>query len=153
MTRGGTPDGKRRANREGNICFATADRYQLIIETYTIPRIGKIKLTKLTSRDLQKLYKDLIENGRVHAGKNQSPGLSSTTVRSVHLMLHCAFERAVKERLISRNPTNDCITPKIQKFESKDAPARRYESILGRRQHQRAPPHVLPSFGQRPPER
>ena len=102
-----------------NIRIATADRYHLMIETYTIPRIGKIKLTKLTSRDLQKLYKDLMENGRVHVGKNQSPGLSSTTVRSVHLMLHCAFERAVKERLISRNPTDDCIAPKVQKFERK----------------------------------
>jgi len=102
-----------------NIRLATADRYQLMIETYTIPRIGKIKLTKLTSRDLQKLYKDLMENGRVHVGKNQSPGLSSTTVRSVHLMLHCAFERAVKERLISRNPTDDCIAPKVQKIEMK----------------------------------
>ena len=102
-----------------NIRLATADRYQLMIETYTIPRIGKIKLTKLTSRDLQKLYKDLMESGRVHVGKNQSPGLSSTTVRSVHLMLHCAFERAVKERLISRNPTDDCIAPKVQKFERK----------------------------------
>ena len=102
-----------------NIRLATADRYHLMIETYTIPRIGKIKLTKLTSRDLQKLYKDLMENGRVHVGKNQSPGLSSTTVRSVHLMLHCAFERAVKERLISRNPTDDCIAPKVQKFERK----------------------------------
>ncbi len=29
-----------------------------------IPRIGNIKLTKLTSRDLQKLYKDLMEKGR-----------------------------------------------------------------------------------------
>ena len=102
-----------------NIRLATADRYHLMIETYTIPRIGKIKLTKLTSRDLQKLYKDLMENGRVHVGKNQSPGLSSTTVRSVHLMLHCAFERAVKERLIARNPTDDCIAPKVQKFERK----------------------------------
>ena len=102
-----------------NIRLATADRYHLMIETYTIPRIGKIKLTKLTSRDLQKLYKDLMENGRVHVGKNQSPGLSSTTVRSVHLMLHCAFERAVKERLISRNPTDDCIASKVQKSERK----------------------------------
>ena len=102
-----------------NIRLSTANRYQLMIETYTIPRIGKIKLTKLTSRDLQKLYKDLMENGRVHVGKDQSPGLSSTTVRSVHLMLHCAFERAVKERLISRNPTDDCIAPKVQKFERK----------------------------------
>lgn len=103
-----------------NVRPATADRYQLIIETYTILRISKIKLTKLTSRDLQKLYKDLMEHGRVQkrSGKG-NPGLSSTTVRSVHLMLHCAFERAVKERLIPRNPTEDCIAPKVRKIEMK----------------------------------
>ena len=36
-----------------NVRPAIADRYHLIIETYTIPRIGRIKLSKLTSRDLQ----------------------------------------------------------------------------------------------------
>lgn len=103
-----------------NVRPTTADRYQLIIEIYTIPRIEKIKLSKLSSRDLQKLYKDLMEHGRVQkrSGKG-NPGLSSTTVRSVHLTLHCAFERAVKERLISRNPTDDCIAPKIRKVEMK----------------------------------
>ena len=40
-----------------NVRLATANRYQLMIETYTVPRIGKIKLTKLTSRDLQKRIK------------------------------------------------------------------------------------------------
>ncbi len=39
---------------------ATADRYQLMVEQYTIPRIGSIKLTKLTVYDLQKLCKDLM---------------------------------------------------------------------------------------------
>ena len=103
-----------------NVRPATADRYQLIIETYTIPRIGKIKLKRLTSRDLQKLYKDLMEKGRVQNRNGKgNPGLSSTTVRSVHLTLHCAFERAVKERLIPRNPTDDCIAPKVQKVEMK----------------------------------
>ena len=29
-------------------------------------------------------------------------------------MLHSAFERAVKERLILRNPTDNCIAPKVQ---------------------------------------
>ena len=103
-----------------NVRMATADRYKLMIETYTIPRIGKIKLKKLTSRDLQKLYKDLMEQGRVNPRSGHgNPGLSSTTVRSVHLMLHSAFERAVKERLIPRNPTDDCIAPKVQKVEMK----------------------------------
>ena len=101
-----------------NIRVATADRYHLMVEQYTIPRIGNIKLTKLTAHDLQKLYKELLENGRIDRKSGHgNPGLSSTTVRSLHLMLHSAFERAVKERLIPRNPTEDCIAPKIQKFE------------------------------------
>ena len=101
-----------------NIRVATADRYHLMVEQYTIPRIGNIKLTKLTAHDLQKLYKELLENGRIDRKSGHgNPGLSSTTVRSLHLMLHNAFERAVKERLILRNPTEDCIAPKIQKFE------------------------------------
>ena len=103
-----------------NVRPTTTDRYQLIIEAYTIPRIGKIKLKRLTSHDFQKLYKDLMERGRIQkrSGKG-NPGLSSTTVRSIHLTLHCAFERAVKERLIPRNPTDDCIAPKVQKVEMK----------------------------------
>ncbi len=106
-----------------NVRVATADRYQLMIEQYTIPRIGNIKLKKLTSRDLQKLYKELMESGRIRAKSGKGdPGLSSTTVRSVHLMLHSAFERAVKERLILRNPTDDCIAPKVQKNEMKILP-------------------------------
>ena len=48
-----------------NIRVATADRYHLMVEQYTIPRIGNIKLTKLTAHDLQKLYKELMENGRI----------------------------------------------------------------------------------------
>lgn len=102
-----------------NVRTATANRYQLIIETYTVPRIGNIKLKKLTTRHLQKLYKELLENGRIHIGKNQSNGLSTTTVRSVHLMLHAALDRAVKEQLIPRNPCEDCVVPKPRKLDMK----------------------------------
>lgn len=101
-----------------SIRVATADRYHLMIETYTIPRIGHIKLSKLTTRDLQKLYKELMESGRTNRKSGHgNPGLSSTTVRSVHLMLHSAFERARKEKLIASNPTEDCVAPKVEKHE------------------------------------
>ena len=114
-----------------NIRQATADRYKLMIETYTIPHIGKIKLKKLTSRDLQKLYKYLMEHGRVNQRSGHgNPGLSSTTVRSVHLMLHSAFERAVKERLIAKNPTDDYIAPKVQKVEMKTLRPEHLKSYL-----------------------
>ena len=102
-----------------NVRTATANRYELIIEQYTVPRIGNIKLKKLTTQHLQKLYKELLESGRIHVGKGQDNGLSTTTVHSVHLMLHCALERAGKERLISRNPCEDCIVPKPRKLDMK----------------------------------
>lgn len=81
------------------------------------PRIGSIKLTKLAAHDLQKLYKELMESGRTNRKSGHgNPGLSST-IRSLHPMLHNALNRAVKERLILRTPTEDCIAPKVQKFE------------------------------------
>mgnify|MGYP001069678996 FL=1 len=62
--------------------------------------------------------KELMESGRTRGKSGHgNPGLSSATVRSLHLMLHNALNRAVKERLILRNPTEDCIAPKVQKFE------------------------------------
>ena len=113
-----------------NVRTATANRYELIIERYTIPRIGSIKLKKLTTRHLQKLYKELLEGGRIHVGKEQTQGLSTTTVRSVHLMLHAALERAVKERLIPRNPTEDCIAPKPRKIEMQILPSEDMHAYL-----------------------
>ena len=92
--------------------------YYRNIEQHIIPAIGDIPLNKLTTRDLQKLYNDLQSNGRLRKiQKKEKPGLSNSTVRGIHMMLHNAFERAVKERLILRNPTENCIAPKIQKFE------------------------------------
>ena len=113
-----------------NVRTATANRYELIIEHYTIPRIGDLKLKKLTTRHLQKLYKELLEEGRIHVGKSKAKGLSTTTVHSVHLMLHAALERAVKERLIPRNPTEDCIAPKPRKIEMQILPSEDMHTYL-----------------------
>ena len=107
-----------------NIRPRTADYYHRNIESHVIPRIGEIKLTQLTSRDIQKMYKDLLENGRLReVQREKSPGLSNATVRGIHMMMHNALDRAVKERLILRNPTEDCIIPKIEKQEMKILPA------------------------------
>ncbi|MDU6202201.1 MAG: site-specific integrase [Flavonifractor plautii] len=105
---------------EPNVRPTTAASYCRSIELHVIPRIGNIKLNRLTSRELQKLYKDLLENGRLReVQKEKTPGLSNSTVRGIHMMLHNALDRAVKERLILRNPTEDCIIPKLEKKEMK----------------------------------
>ena len=72
-----------------------------------------------------------MESGRVNRKSGQgNPGLSTTTVHSVHLMLHTALERAVKERLILRNPVDDCIPPKIQRKEMQILPPEHMKAYL-----------------------
>ena len=99
---------------------STMNYYHRNIEQHIIPAIGDIPLNKLTTRDLQKLYNDLQSNGRLRkVQKKEKPGLSNSTVRGIHMMLHNALDRAVKEKLILTNPTENCIIPKIEKQEMK----------------------------------
>ena len=111
--------------------FSTAEYYRRGIELHIVPRIGDIPLKKLTGLDLQWLYKDLQEHGRLReAQKNKQPGLSDSTIRGIHTMLHNALDRAVKERLIVRNPADDCVPPKIPKHEMKILPPEQIKSYL-----------------------
>ena len=95
-----------------NVRVATADRYQLMIETHTIPQGSVGKWPGQPEK----------RQGKSWAQQHDC--------RSVHLMLHCAFQRAVKERLIPRNPTEDCIAPKVQKIEMKILPADHIRNYL-----------------------
>lgn len=98
----------------------TAEYYHRSIELHVGPRIGAIKLNRLTGRDLQKLYRDLLEDGRLRKEqKDARTGLSSATVRGIHMMLHNTLDRAKKEKLILSNPAEDCIIPKLEKQEMK----------------------------------
>ena len=111
--------------------FSTAEYYRRGIELHITPRIGDIPLKKLTGRDLQWLYKDLQEHGRLReAQKGKQPGLSDSTIRGIHTMLHNALDRAVKERLIIRNPADDCVPPKIPKHEMKILPPEQIKAYL-----------------------
>ena len=64
------------------------------------------------------------------AQKGKQPGLSDSTIRGIHTMLRNALDRAVKERLIVRNPADDCIPPKIPKHEMKILPPEQIKSYL-----------------------
>ena len=103
-----------------NIRESTQDYYQRFIRLHIIPHIGHIKLTKLTSRDIQKMYNEVREHGRTRKEqKEKTPGLSNAYVRGMHTMLHNCLDQAVKEKLIPYNPSDDCIIPKLQKEEMK----------------------------------
>ena len=110
---------------------STMNYYHRNIEQHVAPAIGDFSLNRLTTRDLQKLYNDLQSNGRLRkVQKKKKTGLSNSTVRGIHMMLHNALDRAVKERLIPRNPTEDCIAPKVQKIEMQILPPEHIKDYL-----------------------
>ena len=101
-----------------NIRESTQRSYEGFLNLRVIPVLGNIPLKKLKARDIQKLYNDTRDHGRITKGKTvKNPGLSASYVQRLHALLHNCLERAVKERLILRNPCDDCIPPKIQKHE------------------------------------
>ncbi len=73
------------------------------------PVLGKIKLAKLDSTQIQKLYNDMI----------REEGLSPKTVKNVHGILHKALVKAVQLRYIGFNPADACTLPRVEKQEIK----------------------------------
>ena len=104
-----------------NIREATQERYWNHIRYHIIPEIGKLKLTKLTSRDIQKMYNNVRDHGRVPKGPNDKRDrtLTASYIISLHRMLKMCLERAVKEELLLRNPCDNVVLPKNDKKEIK----------------------------------
>ncbi len=100
-----------------NLRPTSQECYRNYIETHLVPRIGEIPLGELSGLRLQRLYQELRENGKARKVEASSPGLSPKTVRGIHMILRTALAQAVKERLIERNPTDDCKPPKVEKKE------------------------------------
>ena len=104
-----------------NIREATQERYWNHIRYHIIPEIGSIKLTKLTSRDIQQMYNNVRDHGRVPKGPNdkRDKSLTASYIISLHRMLKMCLQRAVTERLILRNPCDNVVLPRNEKQEIK----------------------------------
>ena len=95
---------------------STAAYYKNYIDQHIVPRIGDIKLTALTTLQIQKFYNGTKAHGRVQRyEKMDDLSLSNKTIRGLHTMLRQCLEQAVTERLIPYNPANGCRLPKKEK--------------------------------------
>lgn len=90
--------------------------YRGYIDNHIKPNIGGIALEKLTSLELQKLYKKLLTEGRVDRleSKGQPKSLSAKTVRNIHQILSSALKLAQEQRLILTNPAEGCALPRVE---------------------------------------
>ena len=106
--------------------------YRGYIDNHIKPSIGSIPLEKLTSLDLQKLYKKLLEEGRVDRleSKHQAKGLSPKTVRNLHQILSSAMKLAQEQKLILSDPTEGCALPRLEHREMQTLPVEQLQSFL-----------------------
>lgn len=100
-----------------NLRKSTQVQYKYFLMDIVSPRIGQVPIEMLTGLQLQRLYQDLRKDGKIRKPGNFDPGLSAKTVRSIHMLLHCSLNQAVKEGLIPKNPTDDCKPPKVERRE------------------------------------
>ena len=91
---------------------STLRGYRQYIECYIKPRLGDRPVCKVTSADVQALYREVQKNGRKTEHPEYGYALSGSTIRSLHGVFHQAMDAAVQERLTARNPTEGVTLPK-----------------------------------------
>lgn len=106
--------------------------YKGYIENHIKPHIGSVPLDKLTTLQVQSLYKKLLSGGRVERTEsaNQPKGLSVKTVRNIHQVLSSAMDFAKSQKLIAINPTEGCALPKLEHREMKTLTADQLSAFL-----------------------
>ena len=109
----------------------TAAYYKNYIDKHIVPNIGKIKLNKLTTLDIQKFYNKAKIKGRVKRYEGMKDlSLSNKTIRGLHAMLRQCLDQAVQERLIPYNPAAGCKLPPKEKKEMHTLPADKISAYL-----------------------
>ena len=89
----------------------TRTDYENSIYLHIIPSIGDIPLNELTQNDLQQFYSKLKKSGRLQYEDLFGRELSDRMVRSCHFRCRAALEKAIEERLITKNPSTGCKLP------------------------------------------
>ncbi len=100
-----------------------ATTYGSYISVYTVhienSKIGKMRIDRITTDNLQKYYNDKI-----------AAGYNSKTVRSIETIINSALNQAIKLRMISENPNLYTTIPKKQRYEAKVLSKEDVEKIL-----------------------
>ncbi len=106
--------------------------YRGYIDHHITPYIGKIPIEKLSTMDLQKLYRKLMDKGRVERieSKKQPKGLGPKTVRNVMQVISSAMDFAVAQKIITDNPCKAVELPKVEKQEMQTIPAEQLQAFL-----------------------
>ena len=90
----------------------TLRSYEQFIRCYIKPYLGDKIVSRVTRMDIQKLYRKLKHEGRVHGHPEHGHELSDTMVLRIHAMLHQCLKDAEAAHVVARNPTDGAVVPK-----------------------------------------
>ena len=84
---------------------STFHSYRRNLELHLLPRLGHLRFGDLTPARITESYAELLRSGR-QRGRSKGEGLSPTTVRYLHAILHRALADAVTAGLLESNPAS-----------------------------------------------
>ena len=94
----------------GEVAEAGWRNYVTVLDSYGLPRIGSVLLTRLTTADIEAMYRELLVSGRMNG-----EGLAATTVVQVHRTVRRMLNDAVRWGLIRVNPSIGAHTPRAER--------------------------------------
>jgi integrase len=95
------------AAKSRNVRPRTIEAYREKLEKHVVPTLGRIRLDKLTSAQVQTLY-----------GNRLDAGLSPSTICMVHQVLHSLMKLAKRRKLVGYVVTDDVDPPKRAKYQA-----------------------------------
>lgn len=98
--------------KAGTVRPGTLEGYRRYIEYYIKPQLGDKQISLLSQQDIQRMYRRLKTEGRIHEHPEMNHQLSDSMVRHIHSTLHAALKDAVQAHVIPRNPTEGTTAPK-----------------------------------------
>lgn len=98
--------------KEGTARPGTLSGYRHYIDSYIKPQLGDKQVSLITTQDIQRMYRRLKKESRVHEHPEYGYQLSDAIVHHIHTMLHGALKDAVQAHVIPKNPTEGTTAPK-----------------------------------------
>ncbi len=98
--------------KAGTVRSGTLKSYRCYIEYYIKPQLGDKQISLISQQDIQRMYRRLKTEGRIHEHPEMNHQLSDSMVRHIHSALHAALKDAVQAHVIPRNPTEGATAPK-----------------------------------------
>ena len=98
--------------KAGTVRPGTLKSYRCYIEYYIKPQLGDKQISLISQQDIQRMYRRLKTEGRIHEHPEMGHQLSDSMVRHIHTTLHAALKDAVQAHVIPRNPTKGTTAPK-----------------------------------------